>query len=144
LGSYLRERAHNLNHNKNIELPDNCNNMFFVFQNIDKSVRNLTGSTLIDNKGSNFSINTERREIAECKEKQHHLVCQINKDLIGDISELLVDIAEKSPEIGDYVQQHRATQSIMSKFDTMMKVSDQKVFLNNKFFDYFDNPYLKN
>ena len=124
--------------------PSNSSNMFFVYQNIDNSVRKLNGSTLFDNKGSNFSINTELEDKITEFDKDKRYFYNINEYLIEDFTELLLDLAKDSPELIEIIKNKRRTQNIMSKLETLSHISDKKVLLNKDFFEYFDNPYANN
>ena len=124
--------------------PSDSTNMFFVYQNIDNSVRKLNGSTLFDNKGSNFSINTELEDKITEFDKDKRYFYNINEYLIEDFTELLLDLAKDSPELIEIIKNKRRTQNIMSKLETLSHISDKKVLLNKDFFEYFDNPYANN
>jgi len=124
--------------------------MLFVYQNFDNSVRKLNGSTLINSKGSDFSINSENIKTYELEkkikilEKENRIYCEINEILIDDITELFVKIAKQSPEIVDFMKKQKETKRIISKLETIFDISDKKVLHNQDFFKFFERNYLNN
>ncbi|MCF6184189.1 MAG: hypothetical protein L3J56_06115, partial [Bacteroidales bacterium] len=65
LGLYsysYNDKKENIN-NKNRGNKSDTKNMYFIFQNVDNSYREINNSTVIDSKESNFEVSSENKNL---------------------------------------------------------------------------------
>ena len=118
---------------------------YFFEANTDLSKKIIGDHNRNVNSQSGQDIN--KAEVSELKErikelqKNNVFYWDLTESLIDIITEIYVKLAEKSPEIKNFLHEQKETKRFIATFNTIMRLADKKVLYNENFFEYFENPY---
>ena len=118
---------------------------YFFEANTDLSKKIIGDHNRNVNSQSGQDIN--KAEVSELKErikelqKNNVFYWDLTESLIDIITEIYVKLAEKSPEIKNFLHEQKETKRFIAIFNTIMRLADKKVLYNENFFEYFENPY---
>lgn len=121
--------------------------MITFFDNSNGSTNyaeNIKNGTLIQVNEGNVEYNSKNKDLkARINElrKNNLFYWDITENLIDNFTEIYVKIVEKSPDMQEFLSEQKETKRFIAQLNTVLKLTDNKVLHNKKFFDYFENPY---
>jgi len=119
-------------------------NLFFVFQQFENNYNEkIINSTVIKSSDSKIRHNncTQNLNDYDKELKKNNLYChEMTESIMDSVTELCVLIADESPQVKSILQNHKETKRLLSKLNTLSKISENKTMFNNKFLEYFSGP----
>jgi transcriptional regulator with XRE-family HTH domain len=110
------------------------------------NIGNFQDTSIVNNTGSNFNISTGgKKEVIDFENKElrknNLLYWDVIENLVSNQSGLMVSIVKEAPEMQPFIAKQNEFKLFIRQLNTLLKLTDNKILLNDSFFDYFENPY---
>ena len=116
---------------------------FFEKGNIDVNQYGKNSNIIRTNEGSiNYNIaGKKNKDTASEAEMMNQHYWTLIQNVMEEMTDVFVKIAERDPDMIDYLKEQREMQKFISQLNTMLTMTEGDFFYNKDFFKFFKNPY---
>ncbi len=120
---------------------------FFDKESGGSNIGNFQDTSIVNNTGSNFNISTGggKKEAIEAEKKElrknNLMYWDMIENMVNNLTGLMANIVEEKPEIQPFIAKQNEFKLFIRQLNTLIKLTDNNLLINDSFFDFFENPY---